>query len=207
MKCLVTIYSENPDSYMFHTVNIRWTKLQAMAMEIPIIIQRTAGIKEEELEDLKKALIKAKNEFGIKGVISGAIASFYQKSRIERASSQVGLRSIAPFWGMNPADLIRKYLKIGMEIIFTGLFAAGFDESWLGRKLDRKAFNDLIRLNKKFKVDLCGEGGEFETFVTYAPNFTGRIKIVEADKIWKGYWGVYLIKKAILENKEKFKRI
>jgi len=54
LACLISIFSENPESYMFHTPSIEKTKKQAEVMELPLIIQKTKGEKEEELKDLKK---------------------------------------------------------------------------------------------------------------------------------------------------------
>jgi len=47
LTCLITLVSENPDSYMFHTPNIRRTDLQAKAMNVPLLTWPTHGIKEE----------------------------------------------------------------------------------------------------------------------------------------------------------------
>ncbi|MFC1804118.1 TIGR00289 family protein, partial [Thermoproteota archaeon] len=77
---LVSLKSMNPDSYMFHTVNINITKLQAQAWGISYIEAQTLGIKEKELEDLKKTLGK----LDVDGVVTGAIASKYQADRINK---------------------------------------------------------------------------------------------------------------------------
>ena len=41
LSCLITILSENPESYMFHTPSISKVKKQAEAADIPLIIQKT----------------------------------------------------------------------------------------------------------------------------------------------------------------------
>ena len=41
LTCLISIFSKNPESYMFHTPSIKKTKKQAEVMGIPIIIQKT----------------------------------------------------------------------------------------------------------------------------------------------------------------------
>jgi diphthamide synthase (EF-2-diphthine--ammonia ligase) len=46
-----------------------------------------------------------------------------------------------------------------------------------------------------------GEGGEYETLVLDAPFFKRRIRIIEAEKVWKGQSGYYLVSKAELESK------
>jgi uncharacterized protein (TIGR00290 family) len=45
IEVLIAIDSENPESYMFHVPNIHLVKLQAEAMEIPLIYGRTEGVK------------------------------------------------------------------------------------------------------------------------------------------------------------------
>ena len=72
--CLVTLKSENPSSYMFHTANIDFVKtLHSKALNIPIIFKKTRGLKEAELKDLKAALQLAIKKYKIEGVVSGAI--------------------------------------------------------------------------------------------------------------------------------------
>ena len=102
--CLLTIFSKNSESYMFHTCNIGLSKLQAQAMEIPQITSETSGKKEEELEDLKKLIVRAKKDFGIEGVVCGGLASVYQGSRIEKICKELGLKMVAPLWGVNPKE-------------------------------------------------------------------------------------------------------
>ena len=53
LACLLTIISENKYSYMYHTPNVDLAGLQAKAMELPILTQKTKGEKEDELKDLK----------------------------------------------------------------------------------------------------------------------------------------------------------
>ena len=56
LVCLISFKSLREDSYMFHIPNIDLTKLQAKSMGLPIIFEESSGIKEKELEDIKKAL-------------------------------------------------------------------------------------------------------------------------------------------------------
>ena len=49
VTCLITVYSENEESYLFHTPNVRLVRFQAEAMEVPLVETGTAGKKEEEL--------------------------------------------------------------------------------------------------------------------------------------------------------------
>jgi len=73
IACLITVVSQNADSYMFNTPNIRCTRLQAEAMEIPLLSWPTRGIKELELEDLMGSMAAARDQYCIQGVVTGAI--------------------------------------------------------------------------------------------------------------------------------------
>ena len=93
---------------MFHTPSIKKVEQQAKVMEIPLIIQKTKGKKEEELKDLEKAIKKAKNEFNIKAVITGAIASVYQASRIQKICDKLNLKCFNPLWQKNEFKYLLK---------------------------------------------------------------------------------------------------
>ena len=43
LACLITVISENPESYMFHTPSINQTEKQAEVMNLPLIVQETKG--------------------------------------------------------------------------------------------------------------------------------------------------------------------
>ena len=52
----------------------------------------------------------------------------------------------------------------------------------------------LIELSEKFRFNVDGEGGEYETLVVYGPHLSGSIKI-EGEKQWLGRRGHYKINK------------
>lgn len=192
IKYLATIHSKNPDSYMYHTPNIGLTFMQSRAMNIQLVSKESLGIKEEEIKDLKILL----GNLDVDGVVCGAIASKYQKKRVEDVCKELKLKLISPLWNKNPEKLLREMLKEGFEIIITAVAAEGFDENWLGRKIDEECLKDLIELNKKFGVNIVGEGGEMETFVLDCPLFDKKIEITKAEKVWKDNNGIYEIKDA-----------
>jgi len=201
IACLITIDSENPNSFMFHTPNINLTKLQAEAMNLPILTRKTKGKKEEELADLKAAIKTAKENYKIEGVGVGAIESEYQKQRVEKICQKLGLKLLAPFWKQDPEEYIKYLMKNKFEIIITAVAAEGLDESWLGRKLNKTAIEDLKNLNKKYKIHLAGEGGEYETLVLDCPLFKKKLVIKESEKFWDKNSGRLVIKEAKLIEK------
>jgi ABC transporter with metal-binding/Fe-S-binding domain ATP-binding protein len=194
---MVSMKPENPDSYMFHTVNIDITRLQAEAWGVPYVEAWTRGVKEEELDDLKATLAK----LDIDGVITGAIASKYQADRVNALCDQLGLTHLSPLWARDREQLLHEMLDSGMEIIFSAVAAHGLDQGWLGEQLTPERIAKLRGLSDRFGVDMCGEGGEYESLVVDAPWFSGRIEIIESGRTWDGVSGRYNIKKAQLAHR------
>ena len=127
---------------MYHSSNINLTKLSAQAMNIPLIKAGTKGEKEEELEDLRLVLSDLKDD-GVEAIFTGALASQYQKSRIDKLCDNISLKSCAPLWHRDPQEYMEELIKANFEVIIVSVSAEGLDESWLGRRLDKELLDDL----------------------------------------------------------------
>jgi diphthine-ammonia ligase len=192
---LVTLESAQPDSWMFHSINVHLTSLLAEALNVPLIRKSTKGEKETELNDLHDVL----ESLDIDGVISGAIASEYQRTRIESICDDLGIKSFTPLWHKDQELLVRDQVHAGFRIMIVGVFASGFDETWLGRIIEPHTIDALVALQKKYGINVAGEGGEFETLTLDGPTFTKKLVIDEAVKEWNRDNGVLLVKAAHLE--------
>ncbi|MBI4399151.1 diphthine--ammonia ligase [Candidatus Micrarchaeota archaeon] len=179
------------NSYMFHHPNVNWCNLQAEAMQLPLIFGKSHGDKTQEIEDLKSLLSSLK----IDGIVSGAIASEYQKEQLDRITYELGIKNFAPLWHKKQEKLLEEMIEQGFEFIITAVSAEGLDEKWLGRLIDMQAYNELRKIKG---INIVFEGGEAETFVLNSPIFNKKIKINNAVKNFKGSSGSYLIKEAEL---------
>jgi len=191
---LVTMVPMRRDSWMFHTVNIYMAGMVAEALGIDHINGATVGEKERELDDLKRTL----EGLDVDGVVSGAIASTYQRSRVDRICDELGLEHRAPLWGREGRTLLEEMLSEGLVIVVTSVAARGLDPGWLGRVLDGAAVEELAELHRRFGVDICGDGGEMETLVLDAPWFRCRLEITRARSVWDGVSGTYHVEEARL---------
>ncbi len=180
VKYLVSIIPEREDSWMYHYPNIHLVDKLAEAIGIPLVKKSSSGIKEKEVEDMKVVL----KGLDVDRVACGGIASNYQKTRIERVCNELGLNLLAPFWGIDPEKFMRDTIVLGFDVRFVGVYSQGLDKSWLGRKLDEQSLKELIELNKKYEVNLVGEGGEFETLCVDGPIFKKKLSITDSEIIW-----------------------
>lgn len=189
------------ESYMFHYPNIKFTKISAEVMGIPIIMKGSSKDKEAEITDLRREIEILKITYEIEGVCVGAVLSNYQYDRVKKICNELNLKLFAPYWKKSHEDLIKEAINLNFKILIVGVYADGFDESWLGREMDLNALSDLKKLENKFRVNIGGEGGEYETFVIDCPLFKKRIIIEESKKVWDRVRGEFLIKKVKLVNK------
>jgi len=199
--CLISLVSENPESFMFHVPNIGITALQAEAIGLPLVQQKTRGEKEKELEDLKKAIATAKAEFQIEGVATGAIRSTYQASRVQRICDELGLHCLNPLWQADEIELLNEVVINGFRIIISGVFAYPLDRRFLGREIDAGLVQELRSLRDKCSISPAGEGGEIETTVLDAPFFKKRIEITDHEVSYSNNIGTFKITSARLVNK------
>lgn len=179
--CL-TMKSENQDSYMFHTPAIDLVRLQAEAASIPLIEQVTVGEKEKELEDLKLLLQKAKEEYKVDGIVTGALFSQYQRSRIEKLCNELELKVYAPLWHLEQESELRELLREGFVITLSSIAGEGLSKEWLGKEIGNEEVEQLVALREKIGFNVAGEGGEYESLVLDCPLFSKRL-ILEAEAV------------------------
>ncbi|MCW4045463.1 MAG: diphthine--ammonia ligase [Candidatus Bathyarchaeota archaeon] len=201
VECLITLASENKESFMFHTPNISIATLQAEALGLPIIQKTTAGKPEAELKDLEEAIVQATKAFGIEGVVSGAVESVYQAERIQRICSRLDVWCFNPLWQRNQKALLEEILAQRFKVVISGVFAYPLDKSWLGKELNTELIGKLLKLEKTFGLSPSGEGGEIETTVLDAPLFKKKIEILDSEVDAKGNSGIFKIKQARLVAK------
>ena len=217
---LLTVHPAG-DSYMYHVPETRLAQLAAESIGIPLIevepddfhaeTARDSGEQgDRELAPMEARLTaladgtddseheRLPDGTRLAGVTAGAVESEYQTSRIRGMCDRLGIDLFAPLWEEDPVALAESMLDAGFEITILQVAAAGLDESWLGRQLDRDALAELIELREEYGVHPLGEGGEFETFVTDGPHMDRPITL-EYDTEWNGTRGRIRVTDASLE--------
>jgi diphthine-ammonia ligase len=201
VACLISVRSRNEESYMFHTPNVHLVSLQAESAGLPLVSLESEGIEEAELSDLSRAIRLAVECHGIEGVVTGALLSVYQATRIQRICRDLDLWCFNPLWYTDQEAYMKRLIEAGFRAVITGVFSAPFHADWLGREIDREALEDLKRYARKHRITLTGEGGEYETLVLDAPFFARRIVIEESTAEYGNYRGILRVLRASLEAK------
>ena len=167
------------NSEMFHVPNIKNAELVSSLLDLGTIYFDESEF-ESSFMDLKRSEIEC--------VISGAIASDFQKTRIEKYCTNAGLLSFTPLWRLDPLIVLNEIILRGIEAIIVSVSAEGLTEKFLGRRFDNELIADLMKLQEKYGINPAGEGGEYESFVIGLPG-TKRIKIISQQTEWSGSTG------------------
>lgn len=198
---LVSVIAKRTDSWMFHIPNVEFTRVQAECMGLPWYRLEVSGEKEVEVDELQSFISGLRDRLGIEAIGTGAIASRYQRERVARMCSALGLGELSPLWGGPEESLLRELLDLGFEVYFSAVAAEGLGKDWLGSRLDERRMGLLLRLKEKYGINASGEGGEYETFVADCPLFRKRIEILEGETDWRHNSGSWSIKKFQLLDK------
>lgn len=171
------------DSWMYQTVGHQVIDAYARCANLPLFRRKITGgsldktlvyhdTHGDEVEDLAALLSWVKTEIpDIQAVASGAIASDYQRTRVERVCSRLGLVSMAYLWHQPQATLYQQMIDNNIDAILVKVAAAGLDPSrHLGKTL-RQMQPHLLHLRDLFGSNICGEGGEYETLTLDCPLF------------------------------------
>jgi ABC transporter with metal-binding/Fe-S-binding domain ATP-binding protein len=190
---LLTVHPAG-DSYMYHTPA---TELASLAAES---VDDAGAQGDAELEPMEAALreLAAGDDLDLAGVTAGAVESEFQTNRIRAMCDRLGIDLFAPLWQRDPVELAEAMFDAGFEIRIVQVAAYGLDESWLGRRFDAAALDDLLALREEYGVHPLGEGGEFETYVVDGPHMDRRIDLTY-DAVWEGDRGHVEIRDARLE--------
>ncbi len=201
VRALIIVISRREDSWMFHTINIKWTKLHAEAMGLPFEYIYVSGEKEVEVIELLEKIKSLARKYNVDAIVTGVVASMYQKKRIDYIAKEIGVKHIAPLWGEDPEKVLRNEVA-RLEFVITAVQSHGLGPEWLCSRITKDNIERFLRLCRKHKINPVGEGGEFETFIINSPLMKKKIVILEGEKKWfPAGFGYYIIKKAKLVEK------
>jgi diphthine-ammonia ligase len=173
VKHLLNFINTDSTRAMSHGLDRKLIALQAQAIGLPILQQKVTW---ETYEAGFKAALGELKLKGISGLITGDIYLQEHKDWIDRVCGESGIKAVLPLWGMDSARILADFINAGFKAILVSVKADFLGKEWLGRHVDSKLMSELNHMN----IDVCGEAGEFHTFVYDGPMFKKPIKIGKA---------------------------
>jgi diphthine-ammonia ligase len=175
----------------FHMIRSDMLDAQSQAIGIPMIKWMTTPDTYEQ--EFKKALLQMKAE-GVEGIVTGDVydVALHEAGWLDRVCKEVGLTPVKPLWHRDTQQILNEFINDGFKATVVRVKTDMLGMEWLGGQVNKKFFDDLLKLGT---VDPCGERGEFHTFVTDGPFFKKRIKILESEKTKLNSHGRLVIKR------------
>lgn len=166
------------DAWMFHTPALDVVAGVAECLGLPLLERKVRHGQAEEVADLEDALRAVQAKWSPDGIISGALASEYQRTRIEAVGHRLGLKTFTPLWHKDLKAYLHGVLEDDWDVRFSRTAADGVPNAWCGQRLD--AAKAEAMLNHRARPHVAGEGGEYETLVLDAPHYRKRLVVDKA---------------------------
>jgi uncharacterized protein (TIGR00290 family) len=168
---LVTL-TEGFDRVSIHGVRYELLKQQSESLGIPLrevwLPQECPNEKYQEL--MGKAVADMKAD-GVTHMVFGDIHLQDVRDYREKMLAGTGVTTIFPLWHQPVEEISREFIDLGFKTVLTCIDTESLDKSFAGRVYDLELIRDYPKDH-----DICGENGEFHSFVFDGPNFQYPIK-------------------------------
>lgn len=187
---LLNTVSEDGKRSCSHGLDAALLRSQAEAIGIPIIQIKTAWNNYEEV--FKRALSDFKKK-GVEAGVFGDIDLQQHRDWVEKVCNDTDIKAFLPLWGEEREKLIGQFIACGFKAIVVATNEEFMGEEWLGRIIDNEFVEDL---KSKGNIDLCGEKGEYHTYVYDGPIFKKPVEFITGRKILKDkHWFLEILLK------------
>lgn len=169
----MTTLNQQFDRVAMHAVRRELLEMQAAAVGVPLwTVPLPWPCSNEEYEARMRDLCaRAVNE-GVQAMAFGDLFLADIRAYREKQLAATGLHPLFPVWQIPTAELAREMIASGLRAKITCVDPRVLPAEFAGRDFDAQFLADLPP-----GVDLCGENGEFHSFVYNGPGFREPIPI------------------------------
>jgi diphthine-ammonia ligase len=169
---LITFIGDRP--FLCHPISLM--SMQSLAIGIDHLKIKISAPFFQNYREAIKAIVK---ERSLEGIVTGDIdvVDSFHGPWMDDVCRGLDLELMKPLWHIDRMRYLENIMSEGVEFVFSCVNKKFFDKSWLGRIMDKTCLNDLICLNRKFGIDLAGEGGEYHTMVLNSPRFKRSLEL------------------------------
>lgn len=164
---------------------VREELLELQAKNIGISLQKMELPTSNSMENYNRLMQEQMDVFQEEGIQYSIFGDIYLEDLRQYREAQlqkVGMTGVFPLWKQPVRPLIEEFISLGFKAITVCVNARYLDESFVGRVIDENFINDLPP-----EVDVCGENGEFHTFVFDGPNFKKPVPFQIGEKVLRDY--------------------
>jgi uncharacterized protein (TIGR00290 family) len=183
VDCLLTSVNAVHNRISMHGVRRELLAAQAVSIGLPLItieLPEQPGMSEYELAMMSK--IEGLKKNGYTHAVFGDIFLEDLKQYREQKLSTFDISCLFPLWKISTKQLMEEFLSLGFKAIIVCINEKFLDKSFCGRIIDESFVRDLPE-----NVDVCGENGEFHSFVYDGPIFKSPIPFIKGEVVQRKY--------------------
>lgn len=168
---MITTYNENENKSWFHNIPKSYLEKVSKSLNIPLYLINTNG--DDYTEKFEEKLLEFK-ENGVDFCVFGDIDIIEHFNWCSCRCKNVGMDYYFPLWNEDRKKVVNEFIGNGFKALITVVKHTKMDKSFVGQTLS----NDLVLQIEKTGADICGENGEYHTFVYDGPLFLEKIDLL-----------------------------
>jgi uncharacterized protein (TIGR00290 family) len=180
---LLTNMSGTYNRISMHGVREELLDKQAEAIGLPL--QKLVLSEQPSMQEYEKHLMQTMQQLREENFTHSVFGDIFLedlKAYRENQLAKVGMTAVFPVWKRDTAELIHEFIKLGFKTIVVCVNNKYLDKSFCGRVIDESFIKDLPG-----DVDVCGENGEFHTFVYDGPIFKQPVTFTKGEMVYRKY--------------------
>jgi len=173
---MITTFNTDKKRSFYHEIPESVRKDIAKSLGITLWFMKTSG--DEYAKNFEKKLLQAKEQ-GAQACVFGDIDIEGHLKWCSERCENVGIEPLFPLFGHSRESVVKDFIDSGFTAHFTIIDTSRINEELLGQKLTEES----LRKIEEQGADICGENGEYHTFVSDGPIFKKPVDFKFGQKI------------------------
>ncbi|MCL2399336.1 MAG: diphthine--ammonia ligase [Defluviitaleaceae bacterium] len=164
LALLITTYNDDDGHSHFHNLSEELLKRVSESLGVPLMLVKTNTA--EYADNFESALLQAK-KMGIQACVFGDIDFEDNRKWWDEKCKKAGLVPLFPLWGQGRKETVYEFIDSGFVATIATINSECLSGDFLGQKLTKELAERIVATG----ADICGENGEYHTFVSDGPIF------------------------------------
>lgn len=183
VETLFSSVEKNNDNIAMNETGADLLKKQAEAIGIPLtLLHFDSSWPEESYSAAMQVSIDKLKARGITTALFGDIYLENIKNKRVASCAAAGIDAEFPLWKIKPREIMERFISLGFKAIITCVDNAVLPEKFLGKALDRDFLKEYPD-----NLDICGENGEYHSFVYDGPVFRYPLEFTIKRRFYREY--------------------
>lgn len=180
---LITTFNTDAGRSHFHGLPEKVLEAVSKALGIPLWLVRTGG--RDYAKNFEAALLWAKGQ-GAEACVFGDIDIEGHLQWCSERCENVGMTAIFPLQGESRKSVVHEVINSGFVANITTVNTKYLSDDLLGQRLTKELAERIAATG----ADICGENGEYHTFVSDGPIFAEPVEFSFGKKLLSGDYAI-----------------